>query len=187
MKIIPRIEEKRGFTLIELLVVIAIIALLSSVVLAALGAARAKARDARRVADLRSVQVALELYYDKYTTYLVANAGASALGLGWLTGENWGSYTTTSVSRVLYNEGFLNRPYVDGPLAQQGISYDYMVYVCDIAGLQAVTPATAQVYALFATKEIPIAAEIAFASTTCLGPGRIASYGKNYAVANRTF
>lgn len=53
-----------GFTLIELLVVIAIIGMLSSVVLAALTTARAKSRDARRLSDLRTVQTALELYYN---------------------------------------------------------------------------------------------------------------------------
>ncbi|MEK7163338.1 MAG: type II secretion system protein [Patescibacteria group bacterium] len=60
-----------GFTLIELLVVIAIISLLSSVVLASLNGARSKARDARRTADVRQIQIALELYYDKYENYPV--------------------------------------------------------------------------------------------------------------------
>lgn len=55
-------QKKRGFTLIELLVVIAIIGLLSSVVLASLNNARAKSRDARRIADLKQLQTALELY-----------------------------------------------------------------------------------------------------------------------------
>lgn len=57
-------ESSRGFTLIELLVVIAIIGLLSSIVLASLNSARAKSRDARRIADLKQLQTALELYYD---------------------------------------------------------------------------------------------------------------------------
>lgn len=52
----------RGFTLIELLVVIAIIGLLSSVVMSSLNSARAKARDARRLAEIRQVAIALELY-----------------------------------------------------------------------------------------------------------------------------
>ncbi len=53
---------KKGFTLIELLVVIAIISVLSSIVLSQLNEARAKARDARRISDLKSIQTALELY-----------------------------------------------------------------------------------------------------------------------------
>lgn len=52
----------KGFTLIELLVVIAIIGILSSVVLASLNTARQKARDARRISDIKNVQLALELY-----------------------------------------------------------------------------------------------------------------------------
>jgi len=55
---------ERGFTLIELLVVIAIIGILSSVVLASLNGARVKGRDARRLSDLKQIQIALELYYD---------------------------------------------------------------------------------------------------------------------------
>jgi prepilin-type N-terminal cleavage/methylation domain-containing protein len=53
----------KGFTLIEVLIVVFIIGLLASVVLVGLGAFRARGRDARRVADLRSIQNALELYY----------------------------------------------------------------------------------------------------------------------------
>ncbi len=55
---------KRGFTLIELLVVIAIIGILSSIVLASLNSARLKSRDARRLADIKQLQLALALYYD---------------------------------------------------------------------------------------------------------------------------
>jgi prepilin-type N-terminal cleavage/methylation domain-containing protein len=57
-------REMRGFTLIELLVVIAIIGILSSVVLASLNGARKKGRDARRVSDIKQMQLALEMYYD---------------------------------------------------------------------------------------------------------------------------
>ena len=63
------LSPSKGFTLIELLVVIAIIGILSSVVLASLNSARKKGRDAKRVSDVRQLQLALELYYDKYNGY----------------------------------------------------------------------------------------------------------------------
>lgn len=62
-------KRRSGFTLIELLVVIAIIGLLSSVVLAALSSARKKARDAKRMADIKSIQLALEFYRDRFGVY----------------------------------------------------------------------------------------------------------------------
>jgi len=61
--------RRRGFTLIELLVVVAIIGMLASVVLASLSSARAKGRDARRFADLKQFQLALELYYSDNNQY----------------------------------------------------------------------------------------------------------------------
>lgn len=60
---------KRGFTLIELLVVIAIIGILASIITASLGAARAKGRDARRLGDIRTIQLALDEYYNDNNTY----------------------------------------------------------------------------------------------------------------------
>jgi prepilin-type N-terminal cleavage/methylation domain-containing protein len=55
--------KQKGFTLIELLVVVAIIGILATVVLSSLGAARTRARDARRIAEMKSFQTALEAYY----------------------------------------------------------------------------------------------------------------------------
>ncbi|MBU1159983.1 type II secretion system GspH family protein, partial [Patescibacteria group bacterium] len=46
---------------------IAIIGILASVVLASLNTARKKSRDARRIADLKQIQLALELYFDAAT------------------------------------------------------------------------------------------------------------------------
>jgi type II secretion system protein G len=68
-------NRQKGFTLIELLVVIAIIGILSSVVLASLNSAREKSRDAKRVSDIKQLQLALELYFDTEGNYPDLAAG----------------------------------------------------------------------------------------------------------------
>ena len=65
-------KDKQGFTLIELLVVIAIIGLLSTLSVIALNSARSKARDAKRISDVKQMQVALEMYYNDMGDYPVA-------------------------------------------------------------------------------------------------------------------
>jgi len=67
-------NRNKGFTLIELLVVIAIIGILSSVVLASLNSARQKSRDARRIGDVKQLQLALEMYYDSNNGYPTSTA-----------------------------------------------------------------------------------------------------------------
>lgn len=69
IKINRRSKPRSGFTLIEMLIVIAIISILSSVILVGLGPARTASRDTRRIADLREVQNALEIFYNRCTHY----------------------------------------------------------------------------------------------------------------------
>ena len=75
-------RKQRGFTLVELLVVIAIIGILSAIVLASMSGARSKGRDAKRVADLKQLQLALQLYYDGNDNYpqLSGDVGAAVTG-----------------------------------------------------------------------------------------------------------
>ncbi len=62
-------KGQKGFTLIELLVVIAIIGILATIVLVSLNTARQKARDVRRISDMRQIALALEMYYDSGAAY----------------------------------------------------------------------------------------------------------------------
>lgn len=62
-------HNNKGFTLIELLVVVAIISILTATVLASLSSARSKARDAQRLAEIRQVRTALELYSSENGKY----------------------------------------------------------------------------------------------------------------------
>jgi len=68
LKFFSRRKGEKGFTLIELLVVIAIIGILATIVLVSLNTAREKARDARRIGDLRQIALANEMYYDNQST-----------------------------------------------------------------------------------------------------------------------
>ena len=56
-------NHKKGFTLIELLVVVAIMGMLAALAIVGLNNARKKARDTRRISDIKQIQTALELYF----------------------------------------------------------------------------------------------------------------------------
>jgi len=62
-------NKKSGFTLIETLVVISIIAILAGITLTGIGGFTSRARDTRRIADLRSIQNYLEFYQSKCGLY----------------------------------------------------------------------------------------------------------------------
>jgi len=78
-------QKQAGFTLIELLVVISIIGVLSTLAVVSLNNARVKARDAKRVSDIRQVQTALELYLSDVDGYpgdadlVLGSAGGATL------------------------------------------------------------------------------------------------------------
>ncbi|MBI4653042.1 type II secretion system protein [Candidatus Kuenenbacteria bacterium] len=67
-----KLKNNKGFGLIELLVVIGIIALLSTIAMVSLNGAKQKARDAKRIADAKQMQIALDLYFDKKELYPIA-------------------------------------------------------------------------------------------------------------------
>ena len=75
--IFKRSKKSKAFTLIELLVVIAIIGLLATLSVLALNNARMKARDAKRLADVKQLQTSFELYYNATGHYPSAEEFAS--------------------------------------------------------------------------------------------------------------
>lgn len=143
-------SKTRGFTLIELLVVIAIIGILSSVVLASLNSARKKGRDARRIADVKQLQLALELYYDSNTSTGYPTVAQASFG--------------TPASSVLVTGGFISTIPTD---PSTGVAYSYFAQG---------TGTNCSSYHLMATLEVDTNAALsgdadAVAGTACTGGG----------------
>ena len=122
----------RGFTLIELLVVIAIIGILSSVVLASLNSARKKGRDARRISDVKQIQLALELYNDAHQSFPTAAQ----------------AFPASASSSVLVTSGYISSLPQD---PQTLANYSYAALLTD--GLTACTTQPCTSYVLGATLE----------------------------------
>ncbi len=85
-----------GFTLIELLVVISIIGILSTLAVVSLNNARLKARDAKRVSDIKQVQTALELYLSDVNGYPAGNNVTLGAGAGSTISKSGGLAATAS-------------------------------------------------------------------------------------------
>lgn len=63
---VPPKKDRLGFTLVELLVVISIIALLASMLLPALGKAKAKAQGIRCISNLKQLTLAAQMYVSDF-------------------------------------------------------------------------------------------------------------------------
>ena len=104
------LRNQSGFTLIELLTVISIIGLLGSVVLANLNVARARARDAKRIADMSTLRTAI-------TAYNIDTEGTSAGGAPLFThaGVNCSNFTDQGIIRAKSDDSSrtfpVNRPW----------------------------------------------------------------------------
>lgn len=124
MSIIQR--KPNGFTLIELLVVIAIIGILSGVVLTSLGNARAKARDAKRIVDIRQMKLALESYFISNNNYpgeagwCDSSKGVTAANCSGFISNSWPSGGLL----VLEQQNFMSELPFD-PLNDTNYYYEY--------------------------------------------------------------
>jgi prepilin-type N-terminal cleavage/methylation domain-containing protein len=96
-------KHRQGFTLIELLVVVAIIAILAAMLLPALSQARAKARQAVCMNNLKQLGLGLFNYTEDYEYYPIPAVQYPASG-GWPTGWwTWG--------QILIGYGYIDVPW----------------------------------------------------------------------------
>lgn len=79
----------KSFTLIELIIVISIISLLSLIGLSGYGAVRENARNAKRKADLKEMQKALEAYKARNGSYPLTDTAATTSGHKWFAHCNF--------------------------------------------------------------------------------------------------
>lgn len=75
MPLLKLVKTKKGFTLIELLTVITIISIMIAVGVTSWTNAKVRSRDTKRKADLKSVQQALELFFQANGHYPPYNVG----------------------------------------------------------------------------------------------------------------
>ena len=85
MKILQNHPHKKdaGFSMMELIIVLMILVTIAGIALPRFGTATERADDARRIADLNSLQKALEMYYVDHGSYpLVSGWSGDATGYG---------------------------------------------------------------------------------------------------------
>lgn len=104
-------KKKQGFTLIELLVVIAIIGVLTALSMFAINNSRIAARDAKRKADLASIQAGLEIYHSDCNSYPPAVSGQVPYPL---KGDGSTGCATTNI--------YISTHYID-PVPTQSYTY----------------------------------------------------------------
>ena len=123
--------KKKSFTLIELLIVVSLISILSGVILSVINTKgiKSKSRDSQRIADVKKLQTALELYFsdnrkyplcvvssvpDSPCNYIVFTAAVTPSFVGYLNNTipldplSATATGTTCATRTAYNYYYLS-------------------------------------------------------------------------------
>lgn len=152
----------RGFTIVELLIVIVVIAILAAITLVAYNGAQGRARDSQRVADLKTIMKALEVYKINNGAYPTPaptpNAGGWEVSTTGTTATNFLSalVSTNGVSVVPVDPTNTGNAANLNPGA--GVNeYEYFYYLYS-AGTQGCDPARGPFYVLGATRMDGVAA-----------------------------
>ena len=135
----------KGFTLLELIVVIAIIAILAVIALPSFTSSLKKARDARKVADLRTIQSQIVTYaagqstpYFPDANLAIQNANAANNAGGLVTAVTWsnGAFTPTGNPTTTLTNIFKAQNLTVPTGVVNGL-YGYAVYNCTGTGTPA--------------------------------------------------
>ncbi|MFH1173466.1 MAG: type II secretion system protein [bacterium] len=187
-------RKSKSFTLIELIVVIFIIALLASIISVNLMSARKRGRDNKRKADVNSILMAYEMYYEKNGTYIVEDGPVTtgSGGIGWFSYETGdpGAYQI-SIAHGLVDAGFLPNILRDPQHTDAAVAPDYMVYapasgiakgICIYAKLEMPSDADTQQFDDLYQTPLNLTPLL---KTLCNRVSPVDTYGMNYIVGHK--
>jgi prepilin-type N-terminal cleavage/methylation domain-containing protein len=120
-------RRARGFTVIELLLVIAIIGLIAVVAVYGIDQARKRSRDTFRLADMRQLGQALQLYLDDRRAYPPPSNDGEAC-------DGWDTSADGVFLQALVDGGYVNNPVTDPNRNAECGNYRYFVYPSGFGG-----------------------------------------------------
>jgi type II secretion system protein G len=123
----PRSSNRNGFSLIELVVVILIMTILAGVIVPQVIDRKSAARDARRLADVRTVRDAIEQFYLDNGSFPAPTKNGRFGG--------WDVSHDGDCIPSLVEEGYLRQP-VNDPVGDDTYHYKYYVYAKNSYGCQ---------------------------------------------------